>query len=304
MRLDLFQRVERRVPIVALAAKQRVGMNAGVFGQALLGEPRLFQGVTKPLDEMIDHERLESTFPCAFQEQKHTGMYRPSIMFRRMEKTPEQRRTILWDFINERGLRRAEWAKRSGVNKNSVYNFLNGHSEALDMMTYAKLARAEQVPIWRLTGETPEAPGPSTIWVVGQVEAGAFADAVEWDQSKWYPVDVPVPHRFRSVAKALEVRGPSMNLEYPEGSVVIWVDMLDARPPRHQDHVIVYSYCDDDTIEATVKEYRQADGKEWLWPRSDRPEHQLPLEVANPPARIRAIEIKGLVLGGYKPRII
>lgn len=222
-----------------------------------------------------------------------------------MERTSDERRDILRGFINERKLKIARWAKDSGVDKNSIYNFLNGHSGALDPRTYAKLARTAEVPVWRLSGDQPEAPSPTSIWVSGHVQAGDFREAVEWDRSRWYPVDVPIPDRFRRLAKALEVRGSSMDLEYREGAVVIWVDFLDFRPPRHDDHVIVYAYCRDGNIEATVKELRVDDaGKRWLWPRSSKPEHQMPIDPDSPPEKVESIEIKGIVIGDYRQRAV
>jgi phage repressor protein C with HTH and peptisase S24 domain len=226
-----------------------------------------------------------------------------------MNRTPEERRNVLRKFIKERQAEGGEkfnvqrWAKLSGVNKNAIYNFLNGHSDSLDYQTYAKLARTVEVPVHRLSGDIPEPTNPTAIWVVGNVEAGAFRDAVEWDQSRWRSIDVPVPDRFRRVAKALEVKGNSMNLEYRDGAVVIWVDMLDFRPPRDGDHVIVYSYRRDDRIEATVKELRQVNGKVWLWPRSDDPAHQQPIDTDNPPEGVKRIEIKGIVIGDYRSRV-
>lgn len=206
-------------------------------------------------------------------------------------------------FIKEHKLKIARWAKEAGVDKNSIYNFLNGHSQALDLRTYGKLARTAEVPVWRISGDAPEPPSPTTIWVSGSVEAGAFHEAVEWDRSRWYAVDVPVPAKFRRRAKALEVRGFSMDLEYKPGAVVIWVDFLDFRPPRNEDHVIVYAYHVDDKIEATVKELRIDDeGKRWLWPRSTKPEHQQPIDVDQPPEGTKSIEIKGIVIGDYRPR--
>jgi len=127
---------------------------------------------------------------------------------RRMARTPDERRDILRRFIKERDLKIAPWAKASGVGANSIYNFLNGHSEALDQRTYAKLARTAEVPAWKLSGDPPEPPSPTSLWVVGQVEAGAFREAIEWEQSLWYSVDVPIEARFRRKAKALEARGP------------------------------------------------------------------------------------------------
>lgn len=220
-----------------------------------------------------------------------------------MERPADERRAILRQFINERGLKIARWAKDSAVDKNSIYNFLNGHSNALDPRTYAKLARTAEVPVHRLTGDMPEPPSPTSVWVVGTVEAGAFKEAVEWDRSRWFAVDVPVPERFRRKAKALEVAGHSMNLEYRQGSIVIWVDFLDYRPPRHEDHVIVYAHARDGTVESTVKELRvDDDGRRWLWPRSDRPEHQAPINIDAPPEGVDSIEIKGIVIGDYRPR--
>lgn len=225
------------------------------------------------------------------------------IMRSRMERTADERREILRSFIKEGGLKIARWAKDSGVDKNSVYNFLNGHSNALDPRTYGKLARTAEVPVWRISGDMPEPPSPTSIWVSGSVEAGAFHEAVEWDRSRWYSVDVPVPERFRRRAKALEVRGYSMDLEYKPGAVVIWVDFLDFRPPRHEDHVIVYAHHADGKVEATVKELRVDEaGKRWLWPRSTKPEHQQPIDTDTPPDGISSIEIKGIVIGDYRPR--
>lgn len=220
-----------------------------------------------------------------------------------MERTPDERREILRDFIKENGLKIARWAKESGVDKNSIYNFLNGHSGGLDLRTYAKLARTAQIPVWKLNGDMPEPPSPTSIWVAGHVEAGAFREAVEWDRSRWYSVDVPVPDRFRRIAKALEVRGSSMDLEYRPGAILVWVDFLDFRPPRNEDHVIVYSQHKDGLIEATVKELRVSeDGKRWLWPRSTKPEHQAPIDCDNPPDGIESIEVKGIVVGDYRIR--
>lgn len=221
-----------------------------------------------------------------------------------MARTPDERRELLRTFINERGLKVARWAKTSGVAANSIYNFLNGHSDALDLRTYAKLARTAEVPAWKLSGDTPEPSSPSSIWVVGYVEAGNFQEAVEWDPSRWYAIDVPVEARFRRTTKALEVRGPSMNVDYKPGTIVLWVDVQDARPPQNLDHVIVYSYSHDDSIEATVKELRIVDGKRWLWPKSDHPEHQMPLDIDNPGERVARIEIKGIVTGDYRQRRI
>jgi Peptidase S24-like len=255
------------------------------------------------IDSVVYHAEHKSIFQYAIQAQKHISMCNGSFISRRMEKTADEKREILRKFINERGLKIARWCKESGVDKNSVYNFLNSHSQSLDLRTYGKLARTAQVPVWKLSGDQPQAPSPTLIWVAGDVQAGAFREAVEWEQSNWYGVDVPVPNQFRGRAKALEIRGTSMNVDYPEGSIAIWVPMLDFRPPRHGDDVLVYSYCHDGLIEATLKEFRlDNSGGRWLWPRSHDPLHQAPVDIANPGDAIREIEIAGIVIGSYRPR--
>lgn len=293
-----------RVPTRVVDALQSVRVQPGLLGETFLGYAGELEVRTDALNGADNHAPIKSTSQCDLQGLKHTGMGFSSAIPSRMSKTPDEKRDILRSFMRERDLKVARWAKSAAVSANSLYNFLNGHSDDLDPRTYAKLARAAEVPVWRLTGDQPEPPSPTSIWVVGQVEAGAFREAVEWDQSSWYSIDVPVPVRFRRLAKALEMRGQSMNLEYPEGAIVIWVDMLDARPPVHGDHVIAYSYAKDGTIEATVKELRVEHGRRWLWPRSTSPEHQSPVNVDDPGEGVDRIEIKGLVLGGYKPRIM
>lgn len=230
-------------------------------------------------------------------------MWRVPIIVRRMDPTPDQRRDALRSFIQEQGISVASWAKRAGVSANSIHNFLGGRSNSLSVTAYGKLARVSGVPVWRLTGDRPEPPSPTAIMVAGHVQAGDYREAVEWNRDDWYSVDVPVPARFRPHAKALEVRGTSMNRVYREGAVVVWVDMLDSRPPRTGDRVIVYSHAIGDGVEATVKELRYHDGDPWLWPLSDDPAHQAPINPNDAPPGIDRIEIVGLVVGSYQPEI-
>lgn len=269
------------------------------FGVSGTGEPG-----ADILNQIFYHEAEKSIFQYALQARNSYRDVQSRCYVRRMERTPDEKREILRKHIQDNGLKIARWAKEAAVDKNSIYNFLNEHSQSLDLKTYSKLARASKVPAWKLTGEAPEPASPTTIFVVGKVQAGAFVEAVEWDPADWYPIDVPVAPRFRSKAKALQVAGASMDLEYREGSIVLWVDMLDFRPPENGDHVIVYATCRDDLIEATVKEFRVDDtGAKWLWPRSSRPEFQAPICMDDLPSHIRDVEIKGLVIGDYRPRV-
>lgn len=220
-----------------------------------------------------------------------------------MSKTADERREILRKFIQARGLKIASWCKKSGVDKNSVYNFLNNHSQSLDDRTYGKLARTAQVQAWQISGDTPAPPSPTSILVSGDVQAGDFREAVQWEEDAWYPVDVPISTRFQGKARALEVRGSSMNIDYPDGSIAIWVPMIDFRPPETGDDVVVYCYRYDGMVESTLKQYRcEEDGKQWLWPRSHDPLHQTPINIDNPGDDISGIEVCGIVIGMYRSK--
>ena len=286
-----------------MATVQRIAVQIG-----FTCEPRKRLAVIKSeLDPMlnclkISHESLDSISEYASQAENHTLICAARIIRPDMERTPDQKREILRQFIKGRDLKIARWAKESGVDKNSIYNFLNGHSNALSPITYAKLARTAQVPAWQISGDEPDIPSPTTVMVSGEVQAGVFKEAIEWEQFQHFPVDVPVPKRFQGRAKALRVRGNSMNEEFRDGSIVIWVDALNYRPARDGDHVVVYSYKFDDTIEATLKQLRVQNGKQWLWPQSSDPEFQQPINTESPPDEIREIVIQGIVIGDYRPR--
>lgn len=305
MRRQLRQRVQRRVPIRTLATVQRVAMQPCLAGEAGVSFAVLSKDKTNTGGYVgnVHHGISGSISRYAGQANLHTAIGRHGAIRRAMSKTPDQRREILRQFIKERDLQIATWAKQAGVDKNSIYNFLNEHSKSLSATTYAKLARVAKVPAWKLSGDPPELPSPTVVMVSGEVQAGVFKEAVEWEPEERYPVDVPVPVRFQGRARALCVAGESMNQEFRPGSIVIWVQMLDYRPPQEGDHVVVYSYRDDDTIEATLKQYRHdANGKPWLWPQSDHPDYQVPLDTDNPPDNVTGIEIVGIVIGDYRPR--
>jgi phage repressor protein C with HTH and peptisase S24 domain len=82
-------------------------------------------------------------------------------------------------------------------------------------------------------------------------------------------------------AYALRVRGPSMNLRYPDGSYVV-VQPWNGGPLPYGKRVIVEREAPDGKIETTVKELiRGAHGEPELWPRSNNPAHQAPIALTD-----------------------
>lgn len=303
-----------RVPVVPLTPQKRVAMEARAGRQLNLRYGPRREGRADLCDQLVNHAVIKAYPDMLCKAQKHTlicerpATLRPlaTLRVRRLEKkkTPDELREILRVFIKRNGLKIAPWARQAGVDKNSIYNFLNGYSNALDAATYIKLANAAASPIWALNGDAPTTQSETAVFVTGAVEAGRFIDTIERERSEWYPVDIPIPERFRGKARALEVHGPSMNVEYPDGSVVVWVPSSDVRAPENGDHVIAISRRVDGKVEATIKEYRVADERVWLCPKSDHPAHQTPVALDELPEEIEAVEVAGLVAGGYRPRIL
>jgi hypothetical protein len=158
-----------------------------------------------------------------------------------MERTADERREILRAFIKEQ--RAEDRALGQGVRRRQELD-LQFPQRPFERAGPADLRQARAH--CRRPDLAHQRGGPGTAVAnvdlgFGSVEAGTFREAVEWDRSRWYSVDVPVPERFRRRAKALRSPRFQMDLEYRPGAVVIWVDVLDFRPPRTKDHVIVYA---------------------------------------------------------------
>lgn len=120
------------------------------------------------------------------------------------------------------------------------------------------------------------------VEVRGELQAGAFSEAVEWDESQRYLVTVPLDDDMNDLPlQGFIVRGDSMNRIYPDGTTV-YVTPLHALSGGLQngDIVMVMRRDKHGLVEGTLKEYVEDNGHKWLWPRSTHPEHQAPIDYA------------------------
>lgn len=167
---------------------------------------------------------------------------------------------------------------------------------------YARFFRVK--PEWLLygkhSGDTVVELGPS-LYVVGAVAAGVFSEQWRWDESEWRSftgrsdIRAPMKDRF-----GLEVSGDSMNLVYPEGTILecVWYFGDEIIPSGKR--VIVQRTRKDGQLEATVKELvRDEDGVEWLVPRSSNPVHQA-VRADRPPEGIKRVEIIARVVASTR----
>lgn len=138
------------------------------------------------------------------------------------------------------------------------------------------------------------------VRVVGAIQAGVWLEAVEWPVSEQYEMPLPIlPPYHNTPVVALEVRGPSMDVLYPDGSLVVCVKFMDlGRRPRHGERVVALRMRNGE-VEATVKEFRiDPDGTARLWPRSSHPQFQQPVDVT--PDK-DGPQVAYLVIGSYRP---
>lgn len=122
-----------------------------------------------------------------------------------------------------------------------------------------------------------------TVYIRGEVQAGKWTSAIEWPRDEWIPTFMP-PHPFYEKMKpfALKVKGDSMNLILPEGSIVVAVNFTElGRNPEDGECVVTIRRDPlTDNYEATLKIVQiREDGSVLLWPRSNNPDFVKPIQL-------------------------
>lgn len=202
------------------------------------------------------------------------------------------------------GLDQTDFAKKLGSNQPNVSRWESkGQTPSSDILIkIAELGGMSLADLLGMKARASIAPKNPNVTVIGAVQAGAWTEAIEWPFEDQYEIPTYTPPKYIAYPKfAVEVRGPSMNRRYPEGSVLICVKLID------MDHEIEpgtrYIIQRRDAAgdhEMTVKELRvDENGNPWLWPDSDHPEHQSPLPVSGIDGD--EIQILAIVVSSYQP---
>lgn len=191
--------------------------------------------------------------------------------------------------IDRQGTNPAAVSKGAGLNHTAVRDILSGKSKSPKVETIEKIARILRVSTgYLLHGDDLDQHTNNriaNIRLVGEVQAGVWKEAVEFEADDQQLIPIPVGSR-KHVDKLylLRARGDSMNqANMPDGTYLICMSMYDftsyVRDVHPGDFVIAYRH-DGHNTEATVKELEvRPDGSHWLWPRSDNPEHQAPIKI-------------------------
>jgi transcriptional regulator with XRE-family HTH domain len=184
------------------------------------------------------------------------------------------------------GINQSELAERLNVTQASVSRWEKG--SVPDARKLAQLAEMAGETVTSFISGSPAEPLSAKVlnrfWVRGAVAAGVWSVAYEWPETDWVAYSgLQYPGVQDQARYGLRVDGESMNQVYPEGTILDCLKADYAPPPKNGQRVIVERRRTDGTIEATVKEYLKDDyGREWLVPRSNRPEYQRPISANDP----------------------
>lgn len=201
-------------------------------------------------------------------------------------------------------------SKAAGVG-NSLYNFLNRESHSIKPATIAKLEGALSklgAPAGPETQPTSKV-GLGSIIVRGDLSAGLWREAVEWDGADQYPIDLPIQSRWSHCAFGLRIVGRSMNQKWVEGTIVACVPFMEYgfELESGEDYVVVYRRNSLGLIEATAKRYELHGNEIWLCPESDDDSYKIIkipriLDDEAPQSHgSDEIHISAVILGGYSP---
>lgn len=211
--------------------------------------------------------------------------------------------------LAERGESRASASVAAGLG-NSYIRDLERKKGSPNLAKLGALAKHLGVTIETLLNGTDidlsQMPSLSSLPVLGVIAAGHFMDITLEDQDGGARfINVASDDRFGHAKQyALEIRGDSMNLMYPDGSFVTCVDYIGSGLSLKDGmKVHVERYMGDGQfVENTLKEYRKEDGRIGLYPRSSNPMHQ-PIFFNDGGEGVR-VEIKGIVTGSWRPEVI
>lgn len=200
-------------------------------------------------------------------------------------------------------LNQTELAKKLGLPDQSRVSKWESGQRVPNAIHSAMLAELAGVPVAEFLGVRPlraDEVATRIIMLVGEVCAGDWREAIEWDFDEQRPVSVPLHPSLTDIPlQGFVVRGPSMNMLYPEGTYVfVAATITNGLKPKNGNRVLVSRRSKDGLYEATLKEYVvDENGSRWLWPRSYDPEHQAPLRYRADGAE--DITITGIVMAAW-----
>lgn len=190
---------------------------------------------------------------------------------------PIEMKNRIRELRETKGLSQADLGDLLGIHWQSVQRAESGKTA---------LTRSKQEAYAKALGITADelftVDGFRTARVKGYVQAGHWAETWELPSEEQYEVPLPPDGNLAKVQlHAAELRGPSMNRRWPEGTVLIFTDAVETGEDIIAGkRYIVERERADGLREATVKKLWKDDvGQLWLLPESDDPRFQEPIAL-------------------------
>lgn len=190
--------------------------------------------------------------------------------------------TRLKQIRKAKGLSQQDVADEMGLAQANYNKLENGKTE----LTLTKMERLAAIlgcePVDLIIDRDIASVATRTVKVVAYVQAGTWAESNDLPEEDQYTVAVPEePDLARYSLTGVQVRGPSMNLRYPEGTVLVITNAIetqeDIQPGKRY---VVKRESADGMFEYTVKTlHRDEDGEFWLVPESSDPRFSQPIKV-------------------------
>jgi transcriptional regulator with XRE-family HTH domain len=176
------------------------------------------------------------------------------------------------------GLTQVELAKKVGVHQTAISKWELGVDIPASNTMDALCAALDTTPSAILgTGTDKNPPIGRRIKVVGELAAGSFQETIELPE----PFEVLVaglPSKYDNIKlEGLRVKGDSMNQIYPDGSIVYVAPVRAVSGWPRSGQVVVVMHHKQGLTEGTLKEYVVNEYGKWLYPRSNHPDHQAPV---------------------------
>lgn len=217
----------------------------------------------------------------------------------------------LAELRKSKGFSQTALADAIGTSRSQIVKLESGERRLSDVWL-AKIAPVLGVTQGQILGEGSSMPiGSRILNIIGEVQAGAYSEAAEFDLDDYETVAVQNSD-FPPGANVFMLRavGDSMDqADIPDGSLLFCVTIHDFmqfwRDIRTGDRVVVHRVRNDGFYESTVKEIIFGEnGETFLKPHSSNPRHEtiyIPSRIAQGDGIVddHEIHVHAVVLGRY-----
>ena len=200
-----------------------------------------------------------------------------------------------------KGISGADLARKIGVTRQAIYQWLAGTSEPTQENLRNLAINLDVEQDWLATGRKGKPGVTLALELHGEVAGGSWHEITENQNMDLERVPVAPDPRYPTDAQyALKVRGSSINRIARDGSILVCVDIMAAGIEIRDRDLVVVERRRGSLVETTVKRVRKAKGALELWPESDDPAHQERLTLAHRKGDAE-VSIKALVIWAANP---